>query len=98
MVVSTVELVNFSLNALEKELSKWVCFNLLMTQHIPQTKAGDALVLEISISLSPTQHRWDLWSALSPPAEYTAPLCQPSTISQLLFSFESKREAVCSDL
>lgn len=36
-----------------------VCFSQLMTQQIPQTKAGDVLVLEISISLSPTQHRWE---------------------------------------
>lgn len=69
-----------------------------MTQQIPQTKAGDMLVLEISISPGPTQHRWDLRSVLSPPAVYTSPLCQPSTISQLLFSFESKREATRRDL
>lgn len=75
-----------------------VCFSLLMTQQIPQTKAGDVLVLEISISPRPTQHRWDLQSVLSPPAVYTSPLCQPSTISQLLFSFDSKREAARRDL
>lgn len=30
-----------------------VCFTLLMTQQIPQTVAGDVLVLEISINPSP---------------------------------------------
>lgn len=75
-----------------------VCVSLLMTQQIPQTKAGDMLVLEICISAAPVQCRWDLWSMLSPPAVYTSPLFQPSTISQLLFSLESEREAVHSSL
>lgn len=64
----------------------------LMTQRIPLTKAGDVLVLEICINVGPSQHRWDLRAVLSPPAVYTGSLCQPSTISQLLFSFERKSE------
>lgn len=76
-----------------------VCFTQLMTQQIPQTVARDVLVLEISINPSSAQHRWDLWSVLSPPAVYTIPLFQASTISQLLFSFcEREREAVCRGL
>lgn len=75
-----------------------VCVSLLMTQQIPQTKAGDVLVLEICISAAPVQRRWDLWSMLSPPAVYTSPLFQPSTISQLLFSLENEREVVHSSL
>lgn len=68
-------------------------FRSLMTQRIPQTKAGDVLVLETSIGPGPTRHRWDLRCVLSPPAVYTSPLCQRSTISQLLFSFESKERS-----
>lgn len=66
-----------------------------MTQHIPHSKAGDVSVLEIS-----TQHRWDLRYMLSPPAVCNAPISQPRTISQLLFSFDSRKEieGVCRDV
>lgn len=95
---SLSDVLIFRPDPFQKQPSQAVCFSLLMTQRIPQTKGGDVPMLEIFISSSQTQHRWDLLCVLSPPAVYTSPLCQPSTISQLLFSFDSKRGRGWRDL
>lgn len=68
-------------------LSRRICFSALMTQHIPQTMAGDVLVREM---LSAPGGGGGVCGvcAVRPPAVCTGQLCQLSIISQLLFLVE----------
>lgn len=65
-----------------------------MTQQIPQTKAGDVLVLEISISTSPTQHRWDLWYMLCILVHYV----NQAQLASYCFLLKSTSEVACRDV
>lgn len=102
--VSIVRPVNISPEALQKSCVRWFASACWWHSTFLRRRLETCLCWRSLSAPAPTQHRWDLRCVLCPPAVYTGPLCQASTISRLLFSFDSTRkretetEAACRDL